>query len=117
MKTAFQSPVIGKKFFATACLLMLSLGWCVPSAQAQAPAPTRLIVRDSLGLPGINFTCVVLGCNVVRGLGDPQGQLFLITFPPILNPVTSLLRLNLESLVSREDMEARRDQVLGLIRA
>jgi phosphomannomutase len=28
-----------------------------------------------------------------------------------------LLRLNLESLVSREDMEARRDRVLGLIRA
>jgi phosphomannomutase len=28
-----------------------------------------------------------------------------------------LLRLNLESLVSREDMDARRDEVLGLIRA
>ena len=28
-----------------------------------------------------------------------------------------LLRLNLESLVSREDMEAKRDEVLGLIRA
>jgi phosphomannomutase len=28
-----------------------------------------------------------------------------------------LLRLNLESLVSREDMEARRDEVLGLIRS
>ncbi len=28
-----------------------------------------------------------------------------------------LLRLNLESLISREDMEAKRDQVLGLIRA
>ena len=28
-----------------------------------------------------------------------------------------LLRLNLESLVSREDMEAKRDEVLGLIQA
>ena len=28
-----------------------------------------------------------------------------------------LLRLNLESLVSREDMEQRRDEVLSLIRA
>jgi phosphomannomutase len=28
-----------------------------------------------------------------------------------------LLRLNLESLVSRADMEAKRDEVLGLIRA
>ena len=28
-----------------------------------------------------------------------------------------LLRLNLESLVSREDMESKRDEILGLIRA
>ena len=28
-----------------------------------------------------------------------------------------LLRLNLESLISQEDMEAKRDEVLGLIRA
>ena len=28
-----------------------------------------------------------------------------------------LLRLNLESLISREDMEAKRDEVLGLIRS
>jgi phosphomannomutase len=28
-----------------------------------------------------------------------------------------LLRLNLESLVSREDMEKRRDEVLGIIRS
>jgi phosphomannomutase len=28
-----------------------------------------------------------------------------------------LLRLNLESLVSRQDMEAKRDEILGLIRA
>jgi len=28
-----------------------------------------------------------------------------------------LLRLNLESLTSRDDMEAKRDEVLGLIRA
>ncbi len=96
MKTAFQSLVTGKKFFAFVCVLVLSLGWCVPSSQAQAPAPTRLIVRDSLGLPGINLTCLLLRCNVVRGLGDPQGQLFLITFPPILEPVTSLLRINLQ---------------------
>jgi subtilisin family serine protease len=65
---------------------------CAPQAQAQA----RLVVRDSLGLPGINLTCRLLGCNVVRNLGDPQGQLFLVTFPSILNPVTCLLRLNLQ---------------------
>src|SRR5260370_33640270 len=73
-------------------LLLLLIPLCAPPAHAQA----RLVVRDSLGLSGINLTCQLLGCNVVRGLGDPQGQLFVITFPPILNPVTALLRLNLQ---------------------
>src|SRR6059036_2928819 len=71
-------------------LLFVALG--ASSAQAQ----TRLVVRDSLGLPGINLSCQLLGCNVVRALGDPQGQLFLVTFPPILNPVTCLLKLSLQ---------------------
>jgi len=73
-------------------LLLLLIPLCAPPAHAQA----RLVVRDSLGLSGINLTCQLLGCNVVRGLGDPQGQLFLVTFPSILNPVTALLKLNLQ---------------------
>jgi subtilisin family serine protease len=72
-------------------LVLTSL--CAPAAEAQ----TRLIVRDSLGLPGINLTCLLTGCQVVTGLGDPNGQLFLVTFPDILDPVTSLLRLSLQA--------------------
>jgi subtilisin family serine protease len=34
---------------------------------------------------------------VVTGLGDPDGQLFLVTLPPVLDPVTSLLRLSLQT--------------------
>lgn len=64
-----------------------------PTAQAQ----TRLVVRDSLGLPGLNLTCLLTGCHVVTGLGDPDGQLFLVTFPAILDPVTGLLKLNLQT--------------------
>jgi subtilisin family serine protease len=75
-----------------ASLVLLFVSACAP-AQAQ----TRLIVRDSLGLPGINLTCLLTGCQVVTGLGDPNGQLFLVTFPPFLNPVTSLLKLNLQT--------------------
>jgi subtilisin family serine protease len=74
------------------CLLLLLIPLCAPPAQAQS----RLVVRDSLGLSGLNLTCLLLGCNVVRGLGDPQGQLFLVYFPSILNPVTALLKLNLQ---------------------
>src|SRR5438445_13200058 len=73
------------------CLLLL-----IPLLAQPAHAQARLVVRDSLGLSGINLTCPLLGCNVVRGLGDPQGQLFLVTFPSILNPVTALLKLNLQ---------------------
>ena len=75
-----------------ACLLLLLAAFCAPAAQAQ----TRLIVRTSLGLPGLNLTCLLTGCKVVTGLGDPNGQLFLVTFPSILNPITALLRLNLQ---------------------
>jgi subtilisin family serine protease len=73
-------------------LLVLIVPMCAPSADAQA----RLIVRDSLGLQGINLTCLLLGCKVGNSLGDPQGQLFVVTFPSILNPVTALLKLNLQ---------------------
>ena len=73
---------------AALCLLTF-----FPSAAA---AQTRLVVRDSLGLPGINLTCALLGCNVVNAIGDPQGQLFVVSFPPLLNPVLCLLRLSLQ---------------------
>jgi subtilisin family serine protease len=77
----------------TGLLLLVSL--CAPAARAQTE--TRLVVRDSLGLPGINLTCLLVGCNVAHGLGDPGGQLFLVTFPPILDPITSLLKLSLQT--------------------
>src|SRR5258708_4112437 len=73
-------------------LLLALISLSATPANAQA----RLVVRDSLGLSGLNLICPLLGCNVVRNLGDPQGQLFLVTFPSILNPVTCLLRLNLQ---------------------
>ncbi len=38
----------------------------------------------------------MLNCTVVRGLGDPSGQLFLITTPSLLDPITFLLKLRLQ---------------------
>lgn len=76
----------------TICLILLAVAVSATPAHAQ----TRLVVRDSLGLPGLTLTCRLLGCQVLHGLGDPQGQLFVVTFPPILNPITSLLRLTLQ---------------------
>src|ERR1700722_9481705 len=88
-----KSHMSTRRVGVVASLLLLLAVVCAPPAQAQ----TRLIVRDQLGLPGINLTCLLTGCKVVTGLGDPNGQLFLVTLPPVLNPVTSLLRLNLQT--------------------
>ena len=83
-----QKPGL-KRYFVGALLLFGLLS--APAAQAE----TRLVVRDSLGLQGINLTCALLGCQVLQDLGDPQGQLFVVTFPSVLDPVTALLRLQL----------------------
>lgn len=89
LKQQLKSRSLG--IIALALLLATSLG--APAAQAQ----TRLIVRDSLGLGGLNLTCLLTGCKVVDSLGDPKGQLFLVTLPKALNPITSLLKLNLQT--------------------
>ena len=89
---ATQGQAQVKRVGWVACIIVLLITVCAPAAEAQ----TRLIVRDSLGLPGLNLTCLLMGCKVVGGLGDPNGQLFLVTFPSILDPVTALLRLNLQ---------------------
>ena len=88
-----------KRWVIVGCLLLFLMTMCAPAAHAQA----RLVVRDSLGLPGINLSCQLLGCNVVRAIGDPQGQLFVVTFPSLLSPTIALLRLNLQlGIVSAE---------------
>ncbi len=46
-----------------------------------AQADTRLIVQVQGGLPAIQSLCRLLGCSVQYGLGDPQGQVFLVTLP------------------------------------
>src|ERR1700757_4277697 len=97
-----QTPGL-KRYFVVAVVLVALLS--APAAQAQA----RLVVRDSLGLPGINTTCLLLGCKVVRNLGDPQGQLFLVTFPSILNPVTAMLKIDLQLGI----VDAEIDQVVN----
>jgi len=92
MDTVLRSRSKFGRYGIVVAVMLVLVALCAPPAQAQ----TRLVVRDSLGLRGLNLSCALLGCNVVRGLGDPQGQLFLVTFPPILNPVTAILKLNLQ---------------------
>jgi subtilisin family serine protease len=56
-------------------LPVILLAATIPSAVAQQ----QLIVRDTLGLSGIKVTCLLLNCKVGQNLGDPSGQLFLIS--------------------------------------
>lgn len=50
-------------------------------AAAPSQAATRLIVQVQGGLSALNSLCFLLGCKVQYGLGDPQGQAFLVTVP------------------------------------
>jgi subtilisin family serine protease len=90
----------GKNKHLMVLAILLASLLVAPAAEAQS----RLVVRDSLGLPGIKLVCALLGCQVQQSIGDPQGQLFVVTFPAILDPVTALLRLQvaLPGLVSVE---------------
>jgi hypothetical protein len=83
------------------------------AAVLPASAQQRVIVRDQLGLQGLQFTCLVLNCNVAYNLGDPSGELFLITVDDSVN-LGSLLTL-LSNQFGIVDAEV--DQQLFLIGA
>jgi len=93
-----------------ALTLLLCLGVQSLRAQSSTPQQTRLVVSDSLGLNGILNLCALLNCSKVEALGDPQGQLFMIEVPSALNPLTSLLNLQLLGLVSIETDQAVQTQ-------
>jgi len=57
-------------------LFLILLTAAVQPASAQQQ---RIIVRDNLGLGGIKITCLIVNCKVGGSLGDPAGQLFLVT--------------------------------------
>jgi len=90
-------------------LLLLLLLAVVPQASAQQ----RLIVRDQLGLGGLKLTCLLLNCQVGVNLGDPSGNLFLITIDDSVN-LTSFLPLLLQQVGI---IDAEVDQQLLLIQA
>ncbi len=88
-------------------VVLLALGMMfAPNANAQQ---SGLIVRDRLGSVHLTLLCPILGCSVIRGLSDPQQQLFLVA--PTLNTLTNLLSL-LPLQLGIVDVEL--DQLLAL---
>jgi subtilisin family serine protease len=79
--------------FCVLFLLISLLGLGAPKAEAQ----TRLIVRDTLGLSHLQILCRLLRCNVDHGLGDPDGQLFLVKTLPLVDSSAVQLLLRLTS--------------------
>jgi subtilisin family serine protease len=70
--------------------LVLSLA---PLASAHVQG---LIVRDSLGVAHLTSLCPILGCKVVRGMGDPTNQVFLVVPTGIgLQALLQLLQVQL----------------------
>lgn len=97
---------------------MKSYRWMLPvlllaATVTPAAAQQRIIVRDNLGLTGLNTTCLLLNCKVSTQLGDPSGQLFLITVNQAVNPLLFLtVLLNQVGIVGAEA-----DQQVSLIEA
>jgi len=69
---------------------LVALLWATP-----ARADNRIILRTNLSLQALNTACnpLLLApiCTVVRGLGDPGGQVYLITSPLDVNGLLNLL--------------------------
>src|SRR2546423_15552035 len=62
-------------------------------AAQPASASTRYVVRNVLGLNGVKLNCLLLGCSIGGGMGDPNGQLFVLTTRDGVDPITFLIRL------------------------
>jgi len=67
------------------------LGFALAAVFWAAPvqATTRAIVRVNGGAPVMQTICLLLGCNVAESIGDPLGQVFLVT--STLADVTTLV--------------------------
>jgi subtilisin family serine protease len=78
-----------------------------------ATAQQGIIVRDQLGLNGLNATCAQLNCAVSTGLGDPAGELFLINVNASVNPVVFLTVLLNQAGI----LDAEIDQQVSMIEA
>lgn len=86
---------------------------CFGLFSSPAQADNRVIVRTTLGFEGLQEVCrpvlFIQTCTVVRGLGDPLHQLFLVTTPLDLTTFLNLLG-NVTGII-----DAEADQVVSLV--
>jgi subtilisin family serine protease len=85
--------------------MRFALKWILALSLAAAPiqADQRVIVRVLGGETTVRTACLLLGCNLLGGLGDPQSQLFLVSILDIVDLGGFLSRLSgLLGIVSAE---------------
>src|SRR3569833_610437 len=82
--------------FLIACALL-----CAASADT-LQASSRGIVRVSFGADAINSVCGLVGCNLVRDLGDPLGSLFLVTSDLLSAPLLNSILSSVPGILSTE---------------
>src|SRR5262245_11067909 len=84
---------------------LLPLVLVLMTVASPAAAGSRIIVRVTGGLPVLQTLCALLGCSVKYGLGDPAGQVFLITSPDLGNVTTFLSRLTSQIGVTNAELD------------
>jgi subtilisin family serine protease len=107
-----------KRLVSCTLALAIAVGALTQSAAAQLLSSTststtstssstsgQLIVRDTLGLNGLNLTCVLLGCQVKQAIGDPSGQLFVVTTPSLVNPILFIANLLLQPGITAVEID------------
>jgi hypothetical protein len=71
-------------------------------------ASSRVIVRVASGISAVSNLCGLVGCTVVRDLGDPLGQVFLVTSNLLAPSVLQSALSNLPGVLNCElDLQAK----------
>jgi subtilisin family serine protease len=91
-------------------LLVLSLVMSIFLASKPAAAQGRVIVRTTLGLPGLSVACSLAGCTVTQSLDGSLGQVYLVTG----SNGTSLTDLIEDLLAIPGIIDAEPDQIIKL---
>lgn len=73
--------------------VILFLGLLTPSRADQ-----RWIVRSTLGIDAIHTLCNLVGCSLIRGLGDPEAQSFVIATSNLLSLSPGIANLGIVDL-------------------
>ena len=99
MAVKTESSLMSGKLLRALCVIMVVFSMLGTQAAEAQQQQQRLVVRDTLGLSHLLGVCRLLGCTVVRGVGDPNSEVFVVSSPllSILNvfDLSQLININL----------------------